>query len=142
MRKSLGSAAGGLVRERQPRDAPGAPERRILEPFRRTDDAVLMERRAVGLDRDNGFHEIRAGVGDFPAERPGLRMREQDRRADFIEQRRAGIAVQFFERGQVRHVLDLRRKKLVKRRIAGDAFARPLGMQRRLRITLRQLGAR
>ena len=95
-----------------------------------------MYRRPVRLDRDQRLHQIRPRVGDRPAKRTGLGMREQDRRADLVEERDQRGAVEFLLLGKAHDRRKLRRVELVERGIAGLSGPRPLRVQMRLRPQL------
>jgi len=57
-------------------------------------------------------------IGDLPAELSALRMRQQNRRADAIEQRRTGGAHQLLRFIGVDEAFDLRCGELIEHRIA------------------------
>ena len=105
----------------------------IGEPIGRALELDLVDRRAVRLDGDDGLHQVRPLVGDRPAHGAGLRVGEQDRRADLVEQRRAGVAIELLLLGEILQRRKLRGVERVEDRIAGLRRARPLGVQMRLR---------
>src|SRR5262249_1794111 len=92
------------------------------------------------LDRDNGLDAFWPRVRDRPGEGAGLRMHQQDRRPDVVEQRDDGVAVDLLllgiavERGKLRGI------KGIERGIARSAAARPLGVVGRLRPKLEAAG--
>ena len=99
------------------------------------------ERRPVGLDREDGLHQIRSRIRNGPAERARLRVRQQNRRPDLLEQRHDGIPVQFLLQREVLNRRHLRRVELVEDRIAGHALPGPLRVQLRLRPAVVALGS-
>ena len=64
------------------RDVGNPPSPRLLS----SEDGIL-ERRPGRLDRDDRLDQFRPSIGDQPAERPGLRMCQDDRGTNAIEQR-------------------------------------------------------
>ena len=64
--------------------------------------------RAARFYGDDAFDEFRAVVGEHPAEGTGLRMREQYRRADPVEQRNAGLAIELLDHADIGDVFNLR----------------------------------
>ena len=114
----------------------GLGEGAILEPFRRPFHHIIEDRRTRGLHGDDGLHQLRPGVGDEPAEGSRLRMGEEDRRADPVEQRRACIAIELLLAGKAFETGIVLCDELIEDGIALHARARPLGVQLRLRPEL------
>src|SRR5215510_3248370 len=57
----------------------------IAKPFRRSDILHVKERRPVRFNGNNGLYQRGPRIGDRPTKCAGLRVRQQDRRADLIE---------------------------------------------------------
>lgn len=120
-----GVADGGRVCEWESREAIGAG--------RPVADDLLFEGRAFGLEGYDGFDFVRTGVADSPAVGPGLRVRDQNRVADFVEQSDKGIDVVGRHFCAVGLGLDFAGKEGIKGGVAWLAVARPLGVEVRLR---------
>jgi len=129
------------VRERISGDAPGPRlGRDIPEPLGRRDILHIEEGWPVGLNCENGLHEIWTRVRHGPTKRPRLRVRQKNRWAHPLQQRHESIPVQFPLQCEVLNRPQLRRVELVEDRIAGNSLPRPLCVQVRLRpeiVTLR-----
>src|SRR6185436_20425412 len=113
-----------------------------LEPGGRALLDVVVHRRSRRLERDDRLDERRPCVGYEPAERARLRVRHQYGGADAIEQGRARIAIELLLPRKARERrIDLG-EELIEDGIAGDASARPLGVESGLRPQVRALGRR
>ena len=99
-----------------------------------------MHRRAARLDGEDRLDELRPLIGDRPAERAGLRMRQHDRRADLVEQRDQRVAVDLLLLGEAHQRGKLRGVERVEIRIARLAGAGPLRVVLRLRPLIVALG--
>src|SRR4029453_1317612 len=112
----------------------------VAEPLWLGDVLDGEERRTVRFDCDNSLDQIRACVGDRPAESSRLGVRQEDRRADLVQQRQNGIAVQLLLQGEVLNGRQLRSKKLIEDWISDRARSWPLRMKMRLRPKAVTLG--
>ncbi len=112
----------------------------ILEPVGRAGVLDVVHGRPGRLDRDEGLEQFRPRVGDRPVERARLRMGEQDRGPDLVEQGRERIAVEFLLAWEARERGELRGVELVEGRIARLPLAWPLRVQPRLRPLHRAFG--
>src|SRR5262245_1662185 len=121
------------------RHAPGAGNCTLLEIVRSALGDVLADRRAARLDRENAFHQLRPRISNAPTDHAGLRMGEQDRRPDAIEQLRAGFAIDLLDHALVADGLDLAGVERIEGRVAARPWSGPLGVQARLRPKLLQL---
>ena len=132
---SDGVADRRLVGDRAVRNAPAQSAAIVVGDLGGVD---ALDRRRRRLDRDDRLHQVRTRVGDQPAERAALRMRQQDdRRADHVEQRDVGVARQRLlpSAGEKLH---LRPGEVVEDLVADAAGARPL----RVLLGLRKIAAR
>ena len=100
----------------------------------------LVNRRPVGLDRDERLHQLGPRIGDQPAIGARLRMRQHDRGTDLVEQRGRGVAVDLLRLLAVDQRRKLRRVERIEIFVAGLAAARPLGVALRLRPQAGTLG--
>ena len=124
-----------IVRDRAVRHAPTEPAAICVRHLRVVD---AFDRRRGRFDSDDRLDEIRTRVGNEPAERAALRMRQQDdRTADRIEQRDIRVTRERLlpRAGEELH---LRLRKRVEDRIADAAGAGPL----RVLLRLRKIAAR
>src|SRR4029453_12762319 len=112
----------------------------VAEPLWLGDVLDGEERRTVRFDCDNSLDQIRACVGDRPAESARLGVHQEDRRADLVEQRQNGIAVQLLLQCEVLNGWQLRCEKLIEDWIADRSRPWPLRMKVRLRPKVVTLG--
>jgi len=80
-----------------------------------------MERRPIGLDRHESLHQVQPGVRDLPPKHPGLRMLDENRRADLLEQGQVRGEVQLLDLHHVADARHLLREELVAEGVPGDA---------------------
>src|SRR4029453_4192553 len=117
--------------ERNSRNPPGVGRRGgVAEPLWLGDVLDGEERRTVRFDCDNSLDQLRAWVGGRPAESSRLGVHQEDRRADLVEQRQNGIAVQLLLQCEVLNGWQLRCEKMIKNLNAARSRPPPTRIKR------------
>src|SRR5690242_5134244 len=84
-----GVSHGRIIRERNPTETPGLRRcRRVFEPVRRPNESHVVKRWVSRFESDKCFDEFRPGLSEYPEEISRLRVANDNRRTDSVEERR------------------------------------------------------